>query len=52
MQLGFDLVKPWQAPSDHIYSSLPPNKSKLLVVLVRENDVNVSCEDATMIRSC
>ena len=39
---------PWQAPSDHIYSSLPPYRSKLLIILVRLNAVNVS-EDATMV---
>ena len=38
----------WQATSDHIYSSLPPYKSRLLIILVRVNDVkgkgNESCK--------
>ena len=49
MHLWLDLVKPtiimldacvtnpWQASSDHIYSSLPPYKSRLLIILVRVN---------------
>ena len=38
-----------QAPSGLVYSSPPPYKNKLLIILVKENDVNVSCEDATVI---
>ena len=60
MHLWLDLVKstiimldacvtnPWQASSDHIYSSLPLYKSRLLIILVRVNDVkgkgNESCK--------
>ena len=60
MHLWLDLVKPtpiildacvsnlWQATSDHIYSSLPPYKSRLLIILVGVNDVkgkgNESCK--------